>query len=1325
MTNPAVQRLTQALLSEESLLSWFEERGYLPREHELPLPKKPVLPLQLLSAPDFPNAPRIGFSWYASFRDHNVKGQRLRVLQKNVLDYCIGLREDAAYSRDVPDLFALGCPDFLLFFPLTGDEYARRLRFSPHLLRREGTQLHQHYEGFSAEKMASLVQEKPPADDIDFLDELAHIGEEGRIAYDFQKLFVGEQLDEDFVSLMSMERRELLSILLNPSLRRDLLVPIMRCLQIDKEEWGGVSLLADGFAPLEQIVLRANIRSRLIASVDTVLLRVVLYRYLEAQYGYHAENKEREDFAFGATFDELLEKTTQTHEAHLAEVREAATLYQSAATPSPQPTEAKKTNARKKKGVSENQLALFGAPHPVEVKQIEAFTKEVRERNDYYQRQAGGDLHHGMIAEAATFLQNYLLDHYPNGFAGLLVVTRSDQYSFAYADLDPRAFQRFYENTIGTDIRIRYQPDVKEAQIDVVHWHQNRKEQGAYFTNEILCNWLVERSLGVLYDVWFRGFCDFLHSFRQIQRGRMAALREYLDRLLSWKILDPTMGGGIFLRSAFEFLSSRHAAISDMLKTHLPEEARKELFKESPYHVFQNDTERQGEWQWHILLHILYGVDIDIKAVNIASNLLTLSALIYKPHGVCFPSFINTSLKHGNAFVLPIDPQKREDFAATYRKEIIELIALRKKLRDPNLSHNPQKKDADPQLSRSQWRELHQQAHVITERITDAQILATYTTLFPALSPKDILQRVRQTGVFLYEIEFPEVFFSDDGLWRSQPGFDVILGNPPWEIPSKQLKHFLPEFDPEYRSLSGPASKAREDELLQQPEIAERWEVFQQSIDDFRRLLLAGPFEYQETIIKGKSYGIQTNLYMYATELTFRLLREEGFGALLLDGGLWNDLSATSLRRMLLDKCSTKEICGFVNHRDIFPDVDNRYKFACNVFQKGGRTGNIRLVFMREKLEDLAEFDALAFDVDAEMIRSNPSETYAIPEVANLAQWKAQRALTAQPRLADAPWSLDILSEEFHAGRAREEYFKAYREGYYPLVQGTQFNLFGVHQGELPDLWLDPSMEGAGGFLYERQAGRVLKAIAEFLESQGKLKGGKAEAALDWVKAQTGERELPAAWVRLDWEGYRIAWRKICRNSDKRTLIAAILPPHVGVSDSALFIRPFSCIVSNMGVLYQPQYPLQQLLYLAGVLSSFICDGIARFRVAKTALSANTFTGFNVPVWREEGVHRRVAELTCRLTCLEATAERPWADYGDLAASVGLDVLRDGLHDVKERREAEAELNALVAGLYGLGREEVRFLMNELFMTKQHREEHSLMRDAILSCMRQDAKKRA
>jgi hypothetical protein len=133
------------------------------------------------------------------------------------------------------------------------------------------------------------------------------------------------------------------------------------------------------------------------------------------------------------------------------------------------------------------------------------------------------------------------------------------------------------------------------------------------------------------------------------------------------------------------------------------------------------------------------------------------------------------------------------------------------------------------------------------------------------------------------------------------------------------------------------------------------------------------------------------------------------------------------------------------------------------------------------------------------------------------------------------------------------------------------------------------------------------------------------------------------------------------------------------------------------------------------MLSSFSCDALARARVAKTHLTATTFQSFEVPVWKATTQQRRVAELTAKLTCLPVTPDRPWADYSDLAEAVGQKPDVDGLMDPSDRREAEIELNALAAEVYGLGRREFRFLMDELFMTPKYKETHERMRDDITS----------
>lgn len=1270
----ASAELKQALSSPSSFDVWLASRGYQPEPEPLPSPQRAVLSgARLFYAPGLV-APRMLTLWRPEMRERSVQGSELRKLQREANHYVTLLKAGDAGDR-TPDLCVVASHEFLLAFPLDGNPFARRLRFTPDRLRADSP-LTQHFLLLSASAMAGWIHPQPAASNAVLASIL---GTTARPTWDFSRLFVGSSLDDDFVAFMAHSRQHIASILIDTRDGQRLLKLLWpRLKDAARAEDAGKTMPS-----LQELVRQGRYRHALVAIVDTVLLRLVLYRYLEAQFGYTQTKEEQQQVAFGS-YDELLEQTTRFDPEALEKLL-------------------RRIGAGETLTSLKTQLDLFSP----EKQQIMRFTDEdrfvtgLRQRAERYQSVAGGDLHHGSIAEAADLLQQFLLDHHRDKFALLLEGTRTDRYSFHYADLDPRAFQRFYEQTIGTDIRLTYDAKSKELRVDVVGFERNRKEQGAYFTDERLCGWLADRTLGRTYTEWKGRLAEFLQTHARQPAGRLPELRALLDELLGWRILDPTCGGGIFLRAAFEYLSKRREEIVDLLSTHLPEEAFRELTSRLPYALFRTDAE-PGNWEWHILLHMLYGVDVDVKAVNVASNLLTLSALSYKRNGLCFPSFINTSLKRGNALVPLLSAEERGAFAGKFRKELKQLIELRGRLRDPN-------------LDRGSWQILHRDAANITRGLVHMQILQRFKDLFPGLREKQIIERVQEVGVFFYEVEFPEAFFDASGKLLPNPGFDVVLGNPPWEEPAAELKQFLPEFDPEYRALSGQASVKREKELLKDPEIQHRWEVFEQSVEDYKALLTSGWYQHQQRPVRGKKPGAHTNLYKYATELSWKVLKDGGRAGLVLDGGLWGDLASSGLRALLLDRSRTHSVVGFSNRKPIFKDIDNRTKFAANVFQKGGRTDTLQAVFMREDLDDLEHFEALAVPMPADDIRLDRRDNYPVPEVRNKHHYHVERLLTYHPSLGDAPWNIETLAEELNAGRQRGFFHSKARQGFIPLIQGEQFNLFGVHQGALPESWLDPSNKKgeAGEFVRDRQSRRILLAIADHLEARGQLRGGKEAAALSWIRAVSGKRTLPEEWLRLDWDGYRIAWRDIARNDDRRTLIAGILPPKVGVSHTAPFVRPFRMEVEDDGIAWTVQYPFEQLLYLAGALSSFCCDAFARSRVSKTHLQSQIFQSFHVPAWRDSAPQRHVAVLTARLTCLPTTADRPWADYTELATAVGLKPKRDGLIDPKERREAEIELNAHMAQIYGLGRSDFRFLMDLLFMTREHRETHKIMRDEI------------
>ena len=71
---------------------------------------------------------------------------------------------------------------------------------------------------------------------------------------------------------------------------------------------------------------------------------------------------------------------------------------------------------------------------------------------------------------------------------------------------------------------------------------------------------------------------------------------------------------------------------------------------------------------------------------------------------------------------------------------------------------------------------------------------------------------------FIGRLEFPEAFAAG--------GFDVVLGNPPWDKLSPDHKEFFAVFYPEVRFMSPSDQKVVIESLLEQPEIAKGWDEY-------------------------------------------------------------------------------------------------------------------------------------------------------------------------------------------------------------------------------------------------------------------------------------------------------------------------------------------------------------------------------------------------------------------------------------------------------------------------------------------------------------------
>lgn len=206
-----------------------------------------------------------------------------------------------------------------------------------------------------------------------------------------------------------------------------------------------------------------------------------------------------------------------------------------------------------------------------------------------------------------------------------------------------------------------------------------------------------------------------------------------------------------------------------------------------------------------------------------------------------------------------------------------------------------------------------------------------------------------------------------------------------------------------------------------------------------------------------------------------------------------------------------------------------------------------------------------------------------------------------------------------------------------------------MYKGESFDIW-NPD---AGAYYAWAESERVL----DWLQKK-RLKAGQTlrdsphgEFSLEHLKDRS---TLPCF-------APRIAFRKVTRSTDSRTLIACLLPPRVFVADSGPYFL-------------WPRGDERDQAFLLGILCSIPLDWYAR-RFVELNVNFFILNPFPVPrPCRSDARWQRVVEVAGRLAC-------PDDRYAAWANVVGVAY---GPLDADEKEDMIQELDAVSAHLYGL-----------------------------------------
>ena len=222
-------------------------------------------------------------------------------------------------------------------------------------------------------------------------------------------------------------------------------------------------------------------------------------------------------------------------------------------------------------------------------------------------------------------------------------------------------------------------------------------------------------------------------------------------------------------------------------------------------------------------------------------------------------------------------------------------------------------------------------------------------------------------------------------------GFDLILGNPPWEK-LKVSRHeflkaqgFLRHYGADYHSIET-AGLSKEKERLA---------AYIASATSGMRFQGSG----------------EADLYKCFVELALDLLNEHGVLGYIIPAGLIRSKGTEELRRHLLSSCTSVRIDVLENRARFFA-IDTRAKFLSVVAERGNGPSKLMISHATGAEDRIDVAGTASFSVRS-LRTVRPDLT--IPEVKSQKEWKLfQHAFTSGYRLDGAggsPWHLEIVRE--------------------------------------------------------------------------------------------------------------------------------------------------------------------------------------------------------------------------------------------------------------------------------------------------------------------------
>lgn len=321
-----------------------------------------------------------------------------------------------------------------------------------------------------------------------------------------------------------------------------------------------------------------------------------------------------------------------------------------------------------------------------------------------------------------------------------------------------------------------------------------RKATGSYYTPDYVVKYIVENAVGPVVE----------------ERLKDAKTEEEkTDAILSLKVLDPAMGSGHFLVETVDFLASKLAKVAK-----------------------GEEKKRDIDWaKRQVARNCIYGVDLNSLATELAKVSLWLNTMAEdKPL-----SFLDHHLKTGNSLigadihkidrhpkeVESVSDEKRkigqlalsDFFGKSVRDDIKQLLSMYREMLEITEERPEDIKEQEAIFRKFEEHPFKKRFDILSdvqtsyyfgnkfskknyERLIEAFRSGADSEGWSEILKEELVRKASdsvpkelkleenlsdQIRFFHWKLEFPEVFFNiKKGCEKENPGFDVVVGNPPY-----------------------------------------------------------------------------------------------------------------------------------------------------------------------------------------------------------------------------------------------------------------------------------------------------------------------------------------------------------------------------------------------------------------------------------------------------------------------------------------------------------------------------------------------------------------